>query len=98
MEGSARLRLPNGEELSGTWRAQDNAVATSAGSVESTDPRGDPGDPTSMPAGHPHARQIIIDLTGDRGTELRCTVPDATAKNRVGSCRDDSRRFSARMR
>jgi len=97
-DGRASLTLPTGEHLDGTWHAQDNRAAEpeAGGRVQSTDPRGDPGDPTSMPAGHPHARQIVIDLSGDRGARLTCTIP--TRKPAVGHCRDEARGFDARLR
>lgn len=97
-EGPAALRLPNGEQLEGTWRVQDNAIADAeaGGRVESTDPRGDPGDPSTMPGGHPHSRQIVIELSGNRGTKVRCTIP--TRGTGVGHCRDEHRRFDARLR
>ena len=99
-EGHAELKLPTGELLQGHWREQDNATAGSDGRVVATDPMGDPGEPTTMPTGPAPASQFVVEMTGDRGTRVTCTIPTGRrAKTKVGKCHtSDARSFAARLR
>jgi hypothetical protein len=98
--GHAELRLPTGELLQGHWTEQDNSTAGAEGRVVATDPHGDPGDPTSMPTGPAPASQFVIEMEGDRGTRVDCTIPTGRrSKTKTGKCHTtDARSFAARLR
>lgn len=102
--GSATVRLPDGEMLSGTWRELSSSRAGPDEDVRirATNPSADIGDPTSMPAGATRARELIVNLTGPSGRSAHCTVPIKTGMRRTvghGTCRSPKgERFSVRLR
>jgi len=100
--GEAYVVLPTGERLTGRWTTMDSNIRreTPSGSAAALHPSEDPGDPTSMPRGRAPATIVLIELRGDHGTRVSCTIPiGRRSKSKTGKCHSaDTRYFSARMR
>lgn len=104
--GRASMRLPSGEVLSGRWTevGSRSPPPGSSGRVVATDPLADTGDPTTMPAAATPARELIIDLVGERGTKVQCTLPlksglGGRGPTGVGTCHAPrGERFRVRLR
>jgi hypothetical protein len=104
--GRANLRLPSGELLSGRWTELDSRRGGGGKNdrIVATDPLADTGDSTTMPVAGAPARELIIDLTGERGTKVQCTLPlksglGGRGPTGVGTCRaPNGERFRVRLR
>ncbi|MBL4685760.1 MAG: hypothetical protein JKY37_14290 [Nannocystaceae bacterium] len=100
--GEAYVLLPTGERLAGPWRTMDSNVRRESptDSAVAQHANEDPGDPASMPGGRSPATIVLIELRGDLGTRVSCTIPiGRRSKSKIGKCHSpDARHFSARMR